>query len=147
MEDPSKLGDIMPMGFSDERMANDELVEEGEERRWNDHGPEWVGKEGKKNGFVSTLTRMVSILPEGKPLWGGSCRKVEVEEVDLRPVDDSKDLEAWEKEISKTGKGGDYVFSDGSLLEGGNVGRCAFVVKYGRAEKEVECGIGDVATV
>ena len=68
---------------------------------------------------MSTLTRPVSILPEGKPLWGGSCRKVEVEEVDLRPVDDPKDPGAWEKEINKTGKGGAYVFSDGSLLEGG----------------------------
>ena len=46
---------------------DDELAEEGEGRRWNDHGPEWVGKEGKKDGFVSTLPRMVSILP------GESC--------------------------------------------------------------------------
>ena len=49
--------------------------------------------------------------------------------------------------ISKTGKEGDYEFSDGSLLEGGNVGGGAFVVKEGGAEEEVECGIGDVATV
>ena len=74
----------------------DELAEEGEGRRWSDHGPQWVNTEGKKDGFVSTLTRMVSILPEGKPLWGGPCRKVEVEEVDVRPAggkdnpDDSK---------------------------------------------------------
>ena len=47
---------------------------------------------------------------------------MEVEEVDLHPVDDPKNPEAWEKEISKTGKGGDYVFSNGSLLEGENIG-------------------------
>ena len=42
---------------------------------------------------------LVSILPEGKPLWGGSCQKVEVEEVDLCPVNDPKDPEEWEKEL------------------------------------------------
>ena len=72
VEDPSNLGDIMPVGFGDERMLDDELAEEGDDRRWDDHGPQWVAKEGKKDGFVSTLTRMVSILPEGKPLWGGA---------------------------------------------------------------------------
>ena len=47
---------------------------------------QWVGKEGKKDGFVSTLTRAVSILPEGKPLCGGPCQKIEIEEVDVRPI-------------------------------------------------------------
>ena len=119
VEDPSKLGDMLPVGFGED--VDDELAE-GEGRRWNDHGAQWVAKEGKKDGFVSTLTRMVSILPEGKPLFGGPCRKVEVEEVDVRPVDDPKDPEAWEKEIMKEGAEGAYVFSDGSLLESGNVG-------------------------
>ena len=41
--------------------------------------------------------------------------------------------------------GGAFVFSDGSLLEGGNVGGGAFIVDDG--EKEVECGIGNVVTV
>ena len=50
------------------------------------HGVEWVGKEGKKDGFVSTLTRMVSVLPEGKPLFRGPCRRVNIEEVDVRRV-------------------------------------------------------------
>ena len=50
-------------------MIDDELTEE-DDSMWNDHGPQWVRKEGKRNGFVSTLTRMVSVLPEGKPLWG-----------------------------------------------------------------------------
>ena len=45
---------------------------------------------------------------------------MEVEEVDLCPVNDPKDLGEWEKEIGKAGIGGDYVFSDGSLLEGGD---------------------------
>ena len=35
---------------------------------------------------------------------------------------DPEDPDAWEKEIGKTGIGGAYVFSDGSLLENGNVG-------------------------
>ena len=58
----SELGNIMPVGFGDNRMIDDEMTEEG--RVWNDHGPQWVGREGKKDGFVSTLTRMVSFLPE-----------------------------------------------------------------------------------
>ena len=114
----------MPVGFGDERMLDDELAEEGDGRRWDDHGPQWVAKEGKKDGFVSTLTRMVSILPEGKLLWGGSCQRVEVEEIDVRPCgvkggekNDPEDPNAWEVEIRKAGIGGEFVFSDGSLLE------------------------------
>ena len=42
---------------------------------------------------------------------------MEVEEVDLRRVDDPKDPDAWEKEIGKAGIGGAYVFSDASLRE------------------------------
>ena len=97
---------------------------------------------------------MVSVLPEDKPLWGGPCRKVEIEGVNVRPAgggedskDDPKNSDAWEKEIGKIGKGGAYVFADGSLLDGGNVGGGAFVVEKGDREMEVECGIGDVATV
>ena len=101
VEDPSKIGDMLPVGFSDDAMLDDKLTEEGEGRRWNDHGLQWVAKEGKKDGFVSTLTRIVSTLPEGKPLFGGPCQKVEIEEVDVRPVDDPKELESWEKEIRK----------------------------------------------
>ena len=54
---------------SDKLTLDDELAEEGYGGKWDDHGPQWVNREGKKDGFVSTLTRMVSILPEGKPLW------------------------------------------------------------------------------
>ena len=54
VEDPSKLGDIMPMGFGDEIILDDELAEEGE---GDDHGSQWVNKEGKRDGFVSALTR------------------------------------------------------------------------------------------
>ena len=39
------------------------------------------------------------------------------------------------------------MYSDGSLLEGGVVSGGAFVVGMGGAESEVECEIGDVATV
>ena len=123
VEDPSKLGDIMPVGFGDNSMLDDELAEEGGRRRWDYHGPQWVNKEGKKDGFVSTLTRAVSLLPEGKPLWGGPCQKVEIDEVDVRPTggkgsdQDPEDPDAWEIEIGKAGRGGAYIFSDGSLLE------------------------------
>ena len=122
VEDPSKVGNLLPVGFGDAGggVIDDELAEGGDGKRWDVHGLQWVAKEGKKDGFVSTLTRMVSILPEGKPLWGGLCRKVEVEEVELCPVNDPKDPGEWEKEIGKAGTGGDYVFSDGSLLERGN---------------------------
>ena len=47
---------------------------------------EWAGKEGKKDGFIFILTQMTSVLPEGKLLWGGPCRKVEVEEVEVEPM-------------------------------------------------------------
>ena len=53
VEDPSKLGDIMLVEFGDTRVINDELAEEGEGRRWSDHGPQWVNTEGKKDGFRS----------------------------------------------------------------------------------------------
>ena len=39
VEDPSKLGDMMPIGFGDGRVLDDELAEEGDGRRWNDHRP------------------------------------------------------------------------------------------------------------
>ena len=74
VEVPTKLGNIMPVAFGDDRMIDDELTEE-DGRKWNDHGPQWVGKEGKKAGFVSTLTRMASVLPEGKPLLGGTVQQ------------------------------------------------------------------------
>ena len=111
VEDPFKLVDVMPVGF-------DELAEEVEGRRWDDHGPQWVNKEGKKDGFVSILTRMVNILPGGEPLWGAPCRKVEVEEVDVRP----SGARGSEKNDPEAGIGGAFVFCDGSLLESGNVG-------------------------
>ena len=47
----------------------------------------------------------------------------------------------------KAGIGGTFVFSDGSLLEGGNIGGEAFIVGSGGAESEVQCGIGNVAAV
>ena len=50
VEDPSKLGDIMPVGFGDERVLDCELAEEGDGRRWDDHGPQWVNREGKRAG-------------------------------------------------------------------------------------------------
>ena len=109
VEDSSKLDDIMPVGFGDTRMINDEMAETGEGRRWDDHGPRWDKTEGRKDGFVSTLTRAVSILPEGKPLWGGTCPRIEIEEVDVRPTrgkESEKDPEAWEKKIGKAGIGG-----------------------------------------
>ena len=89
----------------------------------------------KKDSFASTLTCMVSVLPEGKPLWGGQCRKVDIVEVDVRPTggkgseNGPGDLDAWEVEISKAGAGGAFVYSDDSLMEGGNVGGGAFVVE------------------
>ena len=43
--------------------------------------------------------------------------------------------------------GGAYIFSNGSLLESGNVGGGAFIVGSTGAEVEVESGIGNVAKV
>ena len=56
MEDASKLGDMLPVGFGEDAMLDNELTEKRDRRTWNDHGPQWVAKEGKKDGFVSTLT-------------------------------------------------------------------------------------------
>ena len=56
-------------------------------------------------------------------------------------------LQFQEKDIRKAGVGGAYIFSDGSLLESGNVGGGAFIVGSRGAEVEVESGIGHVATV
>ena len=93
---------------------------------------------------------MVSTLPEGKRLWGGTCPRTDIEEVDVRPTsgkESEKDPEEWDKEIRKAGIGGAYILSDGSLLESGNVGGGAFIVSSRGAEVGVESGIGNVATV
>ena len=75
----------------------------------------------------------------------------EGQEVDVRPTggkQSEKDPEEWEKEVRKAGIGGAYIFSDGSLLESGNVGGGAFLLVDSRGvEVEVESGIGNVATV
>ena len=118
VEDPTKLGGMLPVGFEDVGggVVDDELAEEGDGRRWDDHGPQWVTKEGKKDGPASTLTRMVSILPEGKPLWRRPCQKIEIEEVDVRPTrgkKSEKDPEEWEKKVRKAEIGGACIFSDG----------------------------------
>ena len=108
VEDPLKLGAILLVGFGDAggRFIDDELTEEGGGWRWDDHSPQWFATERKNDGFVSTLTRIVSILPEGKLLWGGSCQRVEIEEVDIRPCrvkggekNHPEDPDAWEAEI------------------------------------------------
>ena len=113
VEDPTELGGIMPVGFGEVLGTTS-----------------WWRKEMAGHGM--TMARSVSEergrmagscpcwpawlafchLPEGKPLWGGLCRKVDIEEVDIRPAGrqgdqgDPEDPEAWEKEISKTGEGG-----------------------------------------
>ena len=151
IEDPSKLGDILPVGFGEEERRDDELTEE--DGRVGQHGPHWVGREGKKDGFTSTLTRMASILPEGKPSYGGPCQRINIKEVVVRPCggkgsdEDPGDPKAWEKEISRAGIGGAYVYSDGSLLEGGSVGGGAVVIGVGGEEVDMECEVGDIATV
>ena len=59
---------------------------------------------------------------------GGTMSKVEVEEIDMRPIgvkggkkNDPEDLDAWEAKISRAERGGAFVFSDGSFLDSGNV--------------------------
>ena len=104
----------------------------------------FTGGGGYTGGFSFIL--LVTLAAE----WGGTCPKVEIEEVDVRPgggKENEKDPEEWEKEIRKAGIGGPYIFSDGSLLESGNVGGGGFVRGTDGREREVECGIGDVATV
>ena len=51
IEDPSKFSDIIPVGFGDDGMIDDELAEEGRGRRWNNCGGQWVNKEWKKDRF------------------------------------------------------------------------------------------------
>ena len=64
----------------------------------------------------------------GETTWGGPCQKVEIEEVDVRPSgakgsekNDPEDPDVWEAEISKAGRDGAFVFSDGSLTPAGLV--------------------------
>ena len=105
------------------RVVDDELAEEGDGRRWDDHRPQWVAKAGRLRLYSWSASSLVSILAEGKPLWGGPCQKIEIEEIDVRPAggkESEKDPEEWEKGIKKAGIGGAYIFSDGSLLESGN---------------------------
>ena len=42
--------------------------------------------------------------------------------------------------MSKARKGGAYVYSDSSLLEGGNIGGGAFIIKRDGLEEEVGRG-------
>ena len=107
VKDPSKLGDIMPVGFGNETVLDDEITEDGEGRNYNNHGPQWVGKEGKKDGFVSTLARMTSVLPEGKPLCG--YRGGRSRTIGLGSKEGREDPDAWEMEISKDGRGGAFL--------------------------------------
>ena len=112
-------------------MLDDELAEEGGRRRWGDYAPQWVDKEDKKDGYPDTGGQ------HSAGGWEGPCGKIEIEEVDVRLTggkdtkDDPRNPDAWEKEIGKIGKGGAYMFSSGSLLNGGNVGGGAFVVGKG----------------
>lgn len=119
----------MPVGFGDEGGYGGRGVGRGGrgkevKRLWT----QGIGKEGKKQGFVFILTHMVTILTKGKPLWGGRCQRVEVEQIDIRPgggrgsPDDTDNPDIWEKEIRVAGVGGAFIYSDGSLLEGENVG-------------------------
>lgn len=61
----------------------------------------------------------------------GPCRKLEIEEVEVEPgeKEDKRDPDAWKSRISTAGAGGAFVYSDGSLLEGGSVGGGALVVE------------------
>ena len=83
-------------------MLDDELAEEGGGRWWDDHRAQWVDREGKKDGFVSTMTRDMKILPEGKPVWG--CKKIEIEEVDVRPTGGTREQRRSE-ESRRVGEG------------------------------------------
>ena len=53
-----------------------------------------------------------------------------------------EDPDAWGKDIGKAGRGGAYIFSDGSLLETGGVRGGAFVVGSEGTESEAEISIG-----
>ena len=63
-----------------------------------------------------------------------ACRMVKIEEIDIRlcrekgSKQDPEDPEAWEREIEKAGLWKGYVFSDGTLVEGGKVGGGAFIL-------------------
>ena len=112
VEYPSKPDDMMPVGFEyiGRGVIDDKLAEGGGGRRWDYQDPQCVVKEEKNDGFVSILTHMVRILPEGKPMWGGPCQKVEGQGETHRcqrgEKNDPENPDAWEAEISKPGRGG-----------------------------------------
>ena len=137
----------MPVGFGHETQIDGEL-KEGDGRRWNDHGLQWVGKEGKKDGFVSTLTRMTSYCRRGNHYGGVNVRKLKSWRWISGPLEEREAImtqRAWMRGRSKSvkrGSGRAVVYSDGSLLESGNVGGGVFVVGTDGQEKEPECGVG-----
>ena len=48
VEDPTRL---VPVGFGDENMIDDEMTKGRDGRMWNDHGLQWVGRDGNKDGL------------------------------------------------------------------------------------------------
>lgn len=161
VEETTKVGDIMPVRLGDEGLMDGGLAEEGEGRSWNDHGAEklerarnGVGWERGEKGRIRVHTNTHGQhLAGGENPIGGPYQKVEIDEIDIRPAggkgsqNDLEDPEEWEAEISKAGAGRAFIYSDGSLHEGGNEGGGSFVVESDGGEGEVQCGIGNVATV
>ena len=60
---------------------------------------------------------------------------------------DPEDADMWEKEISRIRADGAFVFSDSSLLEGGNVRGGVFVMNKDKQAREFIYGVRTVATV
>ena len=108
----------------------------------NDHGPQSVRMEGKKNGYVSTLTRTV----RGEAPLG---RKVDIEEVDVRPTGGRGVKMSRRTLMHGRSTSARLVLAarllSPSLLRGGNVGGGAVIVDSG--EREVECGVRTMATM
>lgn len=132
VEGPSKLGDIMPMGFGDDGMM-------GDGRRWNDHGSS--GSKRGQEGWVRVHPDAHDQYPAGgEATMGGPCQKMEIEKVDVRPSGGNRTPNTQTREGYRESRGrGRYVYSDSSLLESGNVGG-ACIVGTGEAESKVGCG-------
>ena len=66
VKDPTKLGDMLPVGFGDAGagVIDDELAEEGEGRRWDDHGSQGVNTGGKKDVVSGSI-----FIGGGVPRW------------------------------------------------------------------------------
>ena len=147
MADPSGVGDMCPKSV---RSENEENREEG--RDWRDKSIRWMPKEHKgRDGYTLTASRMIAPLglEENEELsWGDRYLKVEIQEINLE-LGGTGDRKWWQtrlqdEEVTKRRR---LVFSDGSMLENGRVGRGWYGKGWMGCSPQGNSHVGVMATV